>query len=103
MRPPVAPADVPLERSARGEDLLDVLGKLGVVELVSDIGERASAVARNQAEDARHRRGEAADDELAIEKDGRNVGALVQVLKVGIGAVELVDLDRQLVVDGLQL
>jgi hypothetical protein len=69
--------------------------------MMGDISQRTPAIARNEAEDAGHRRGEAADDHVAVEKDRRDLRALVQVLKISTGSVELIDLDRQLMIDGL--
>jgi hypothetical protein len=59
---------------------LDILGKLGVIELVGDVGQRPAAVAGDEIEDAGHGRREAADDEIAVEKDGGDLRALIEVL-----------------------
>src|SRR5262249_5398403 len=98
VRSAIAPVDAPLERLARAEDLLDILGKFGVIEMVGDVAEWPAAVAGNEIEDAGYGRREAADDEIAVEKDGGDLRALIQILQVGIGAIELIDLDRQLVI-----
>src|SRR5262245_8223889 len=103
MRRAVAPVDSPLQWLARAEYLLDVLRKRGIVEIVGDIGQRPATVAGNEIEDAGHGWREAAKDQLAVEKDGGDLRAFIQVLEVGIGAIEFVDLDGQLVIDGLQL
>src|SRR5262249_60809180 len=100
MRAAVAPADAPLERLPRAEELLDVLGKPGVIELVGDIDQRPPAVARDEIEDAGYGRSEAADDELAVEEDGGDLGAVIEVLRIGMGPGEHVAVDRQLVSDG---
>jgi hypothetical protein len=70
---------------------------------VVDIGERPPAIGRDQVEDRRCGRREAADDEIAVEEDRRDQGALEQVAQVGVGVVELVDLAVELGVDRMQL
>ena len=99
----VALVDPTLDRLASREDLLNVLKKLGVIETMGDVGQRTPAIARNEAEDAGHPRRKPADGHVAVEKDRRDLCALVQVPKIGIGTVELINLNRQLVIDGLQL
>src|SRR5262245_65717823 len=78
MRRAVAPVDSPLQWLARAEHLLDVLRKPGIVEMVSDISQRPAAVARNEIEDAGHGWREAADDEIAVEKDSSDLRAFIQ-------------------------
>ena len=71
--------------------------------MVGEISERPAAVGRDQVEDPRHRRGVAADQQVAVEEDGGDPGALEQVAQVRIGAIQLLHLSGQLKVDGLQL
>src|SRR5262249_17368364 len=91
MRRAAAPADSPLQWLPRAERLLDVLRKRGIVEIVRNIGQRPAAVAGNETEDAGHGRRKAADNEIAVEKDGGDLRALIEVLQVGIGVIELID------------
>jgi len=47
-------------------------------------------------------RPKAADHKVAVEKDRCDLGALKQVVEIGVGPIELVDLHAELVVDCLQ-
>ena len=51
----------------------------------------------------RDRRREAADQQVAVEEDRGDLGAVEQVAQIVVGLVELLDLALQLVVDRLQL
>ena len=65
--------------------------------------ERAPAVARDQIEDRRDRRREAADDEIAVEEHRRDLRAVEHVAQIRVGTIDLVDLGAELRIDRVQL
>ena len=60
-------------------------------------------VGREEIENLLRARGETLDAQLAIEKDGPDIGRSHQVIEVGIGPAQLLDVALQLVVDGREL
>ena len=83
--------------------MLDITPEITGLDVTYDIRERPSPVGRDQIEDRGNRRGETANDELAVEQNRGDLGALEQVAQIGVGAVELVDLAVEFGVDRMQL
>ena len=107
--------------SSRGvlvEHAADVVRQVDIHELMRDVGDRPAAVAGNEIEDRRHRRREAADDQVAVEEHRGDLRALEQVAQVarwlrsssstlpaqlGVDGVQLLVDGLQLLLGGLQL
>src|SRR5262245_3617044 len=70
MRLAVAAIDAALERLPCPKDLLNILGKLSVIEIVRDVRQGPTAITRDKTEDPRDGRREAADDEIAVKENG---------------------------------
>ena len=98
-----AQAHLPLDRSLLVEHAADLARQVDIHELMAMSSDRPAAVGGNEIEDRRHRRREAADDEVPVEEHRRDLRALEQVAQVRVAAIELVDLAGELVVDGVQL
>ena len=96
MNPAVAHADASLQRLLGGENTAHVVGQPVVGEIGGDVGQRPAVVTRYQVEHCGDRTREAADREIAVEENNRDLGAVEQVAQVGIGMVQLVDLGVQL-------
>ncbi len=99
----VAAHDPALAALAAAEHRFDLVPQVEIGNLADDVGQRPAAVAIHEVEDVLDRRREAADHQPLVEKDDRDLGALEQVAQIVVGAVELLDVALQLVVDGVQL
>ena len=85
-----------------GADRPDIILQLGIIDAADNIGEGSSTITRNEIEQPRDCRREASHHEIAVEKNGGYLGTLKQVVEITIGAIQLVNLAAQLVIDGLQ-
>ena len=79
-----------------GQHAAGVLDQVVIVEQVSEIGDRPARVARRDRKYRRHRVGEALDSQRGIEEQGAEIGRGHQVLKVAVGARDVLELVLQL-------
>jgi hypothetical protein len=71
--------------------------------MADNIGQRPTQVTWNQVVEARDRWRKAADHQIRIEEDRRDLSTLEQVLQIAVLAVKFINFAGQLSVDGLQL
>ena len=90
------------QRSCR-HDALDVVLQFRIIEPDREVSQRTAFVGRNNIEEARDRGRKAADHEITVEKNRRDVGAREEVREVAVRAVEILHLGQQFLIDGLQL
>ncbi len=83
------------------EHRADVVFEIRVGEPTDEVGQRPAVVAGNEIEQLGDRRREAADHEISVEENRRDLGALEEVVQVAVGAIELVDLVAELSIDRL--
>src|SRR5712675_617092 len=103
MRLAVTSADPTLERLAAIQHPANVALQVDVVDTARNIGQRSAAITRDEVEDVgTHRRGEAADDELAIEEDGGDLCALEEIFKIAVRPIQRFDFFAELRIDGMQ-
>ena len=98
-----------VERHEIGKHDLGVGEQIRVSEMAREIGERSTDVGGNHAEERLRRGGEEADPEFLVKEEGRNVGAVQDVLEVvgeGLmlveGLLKLAIERRKLLVERLQ-
>src|SRR5580704_538925 len=103
MRLAVTLADPTLDRLAAIQHPANVMSQVDVVDIARDIGQRSAAIARDEIKDGAHRRGEAADDEVAIEEDRGDLRALEDIFKIAVCLIQRFDLFAELRIDGIQL
>jgi len=87
------------------QDRANITPQVAGLEMTYDVGERPAPVGRDQIEDCGDRRGETADDQVAVEQNRSDLSALEQNLAVefGINRVQLLVDRLQLLLGGLQL
>src|SRR5690349_16902540 len=88
--------DAPFDHVVARESLRNFSRESFQVEPARQVGDGASAVAGQDIEYPGDRWSETADDQLAVQENSADIRAFEQVLKIGIGAVEFIDLVVQL-------
>src|SRR5207302_3688912 len=84
------------------EHRADVVLEIRVGEPTDEVGQRSAVVAGNEVEQLGDRRREAADHEISVEKNSRDLGTFKEVVQIAVGAIKLLDLVGELTVYGLQ-
>jgi hypothetical protein len=102
-QPAIAEADLALDRCQLVEHRVRVVGELRIVEPAREVADRPADVGGDQVEELDRRRSEERDPQRPVEKERRDRARRHQVLQVGVGSAQLVDLALQLLVDGGQL
>jgi len=89
--------------SAGFKDLADMIFQLGIVAHTRQFWQRTAKVSGPEVEQLCCRGRKVANNQIAIEKDRRNLCGIKEVAQVGIGVIKLLNLAVQLCVDGVQL
>ena len=92
-----------LDRRQVPDHLLGVGHESFVIEVARDVGDWPAHIRRNKIEDLLRARREPMDAQLAIKKNGADIGRRHQVVEVGIRPAQLFDVVLELVVDGGKL
>ena len=91
---PADKAHCAFDHLAATRHLPHVILQVGVVEPADDIGQRSTAVAGNEIEQFGNRRRKAANDEILVEKNRRDLGTLKQIVEIAISVTFFVNLTR---------
>src|SRR5207249_3584399 len=87
------------DRGQLAENGFGVAEQVAVEELRRDVGERAALVGRDKVEQIGRGRREPLDAQVAVEENGRDVGAGQEVGEVAVDRLQLQDFLLKLVVD----
>src|SRR5262245_30138737 len=82
----VAAPDAPFHRRAMLEYRRKLMPKIAaILQIAGDIGQRPAEVGGNKIENSCDRRREAADDEVSIQEQCRDLCGVKNVLQIGVG------------------
>ena len=95
--------DLVLDRCELAEHLLGGFNDIVLRKIMREVRDGPALVGRLQTNDVRRRRREPTDAQIRIHADGRKVRRLLQILEIGVLALELRELGCELIVDGMQL